>query len=326
MFTGGLLAAGLGAIIVSWASPWPAVLIMRRLFERQADETAREMARYVPKGGIAARLNVRYGDRGKETTLDVFAPLVSRDPLPGVIWIHRGGWISGTRKHVGPYARIIASHGYVAIALNYTTAPEATYPTALRQLNTAIAFVIRHASEYGIDAGRIILAGDSAGAQLASQLANLVTNEKFAKRMSITPALTPAQLRGVVLNCGIFDVSGMPKVVGINGWGFRIALWAYLDKKDWSHTSGGIQMCSINYATADFPPTWISGGNGDALTAVQSKPFAARLSSLGVPVTSVFYRDRHVPPMPHEYQFHLRFKEARAALASTLDFLGHVTG
>jgi acetyl esterase/lipase len=325
VFTGGLLLAGVGAIIVSWASPWPAVLIMRRLFERQADETAREMAGHIPKGGIAALLNVQYGDGDKNTTMDVFAPIVSRSPLPAVVWIHGGGWISGSRKHVGPYARIIAWNGYVAVALNYTTAPEAIYPTALRELNSALEFLVRHAADYGIDPERIILAGDSAGAQLASQLANLVTNPKFARRMSLTPALSPEQLRGVVLNCGIYDVSGIPKVVGINGWGFRIALWAYLDKKDWSHTSGGIQMCSINYATADFPPTWISGGNGDALTTVQSKPFAARLTSLGVPVTSVFFRDRHLPRVPHEYQFHLGLREARAALASTVDFLGRVS-
>jgi acetyl esterase/lipase len=321
----GLLAAGVGAIIVSWASPWPAVLIMRRLFERGAEETVREMVPRVPKGRLESRLHVQYGDGGDDTTLDLFAPIRSRGALPVVVWIHGGAWISGSKEHVAPYAKIIASHDYVAVSLNYTVAPNATYPTALNQLNSAIGFLDRHAAEFGIDPSRFILAGDSAGAQLASELANVVTNPSFAESTGIRPAISPAQLRGAILNCGIFDVSGIPKVVGINGWGFRIALWAYVGKKDWSRTPSGVQMSSINFVTPLFPPTWISGGNGDPLTTVQSKPFAARLRELGVSVTTLFFHNNHVPPVPHEYQFHLNLKEARAALESTLTFIRQVT-
>ena len=48
----------------------------------------------------------------------------------------------------------------------------------------------------------------------------------------------------------------------------------------------------------------------------------ARLESLGVPVTSVFYPADETPALEHEYQFHLDHAAARAALASTLRFLG----
>jgi hypothetical protein len=52
---------------------------------------------------------------------------------------------------------------------------------------------------------------------------------------------------------------------------------------------------------------------------------AARLQSLGVHVTSVFYPAGEEPPLPHEYQFHLKQAAARAALTSTVEFLTSVT-
>ena len=284
------------------------------------------MVPYAPTRGIDAKLDVPYGDGGIDTTLDVFSPEGTAGPLPTVVWIHGGAWISGHKEDVNPYAEIIASHGYITVSVNYTVAPEQKYPVAVKQLNTALGFLISHADEYNIDTNRIVVAGDSAGAQLTSQLANMVTNPPFAKTMDIKPALLPKQLAGVILNCGIYDVSGIPDAPGIGGWGFRISLWAYLGKRDWAHTAGGEQMSTIDYVTSDFPRTWISGGNDDPLTASQSKPLAAKLRELGVPVTSVFYEQDHVPALPHEYQFHLDFQEAKDALDSTLSFLESVTG
>ena len=88
---------------------------------------------------------------------------------------------------------------------------------------------------------------------------------------------------------------------------------------------GDVTAATLDDVTADFPPTWISGGNADPLTDAQSKPFAARLTTLGVPVTSVFYDEGHVPALPHEYQFHLDRADAQTALDSTLAFLDSVT-
>lgn len=84
-------------------------------------------------------------------------------------------------------------------------------------------------------------------------------------------------------------------------------------------------MSTLDYVTADFPQTWISGGNADPLTANQSQPFAAKLQGLGVPVTTVFYPENHEPALQHEYQFKLEGADAQSALTSTIDFLKSVT-
>jgi len=319
------LAAGIVFAVVAYLSPWPAALLIRAMFESNAAKTVTEMLPYVPDHGIDETLDVAYAGTGADTTFDAFSPSGSTGPLPAVVWIHGGAWISGAKENVDPYAKIIAARGYTTVALNYTVAPEATYPTALTQLNTALGYLVAHAAELRIDPSRIIIAGDSAGAQYTAQLATLITSPMYAATVGITPTLSRGQLRAVVLDCGIYDVSGIPNAPGIGGWGFRTALWAYLGMKGWSTTPGGAQMSTLDDVTADFPPTWISGGNADPLTAAQSKPFAARLTTLGVPVTSVFYDEGHVPALPHEYQFHLDLVDAQTALDSTLAFLDSVT-
>ena len=320
-----LLAVIVGITIFALLSPWPAALLIRSLFEKGAQETVDEMLPYVPDSGIDETLDVAYADEGANTTFDVFSPSDSTGPLPTVVWIHGGAWISGQKENVDPYARILASHGYTTVSLNYTISPETSYPTALEQLNTALGYLVDNADDLRIDPTRIVIAGDSAGAQYTSQLATMITNPDYAQLVGITPSLAPEQLRAVILNCGIYDVSGIPNEPGVGGWGFRIALWAYLGERDWQDSPGDREMSTLDHVTADFPQTWISGGNGDPLTPTQSKPLAARLTELGVPVTSVFYPDDHVPSLPHEYQFHLDFEDAQTALDSTVEFLGSVT-
>jgi len=316
-------AVGVAAVAVAVLTPWPAALVIRAVFEKDGADTVAEMQRHVPDVPLQQTLDVSTGVQG--AAFDAFSPAGLDGPLPTVVWIHGGAWISGSKETVRPYAQILATQGYTTIAVDYTVSPEVQYPVALEQLNATLGYLVEHADELRIDPTRIVLAGDSAGANLASQLAVLTTNPAMAAELGIEPSLRPEQLRGIVLDCGIYDVSGVATAPGIGGWGFRVALWAYLGERDWSGTAGAREMSTLDWVTADFPSTWISGGNGDPLTASQSKPLAERLTGLGVPVTELFYADDHEPELPHEYQFHLDLEDARAALDSTLAFLAEVT-
>lgn len=319
-----LLGAGIGVVAWWLLSPVPAALAIRALFDRDAQKTVAEMEPYVPEG-VTARLGEAYG-AGPDEEFDVFTPAGISGSLPTIVWIHGGAWISGSKENVDPYARILADRGFTVVTLDYPYGPEHPYPGSVESLASALGFLVDHANEYGIDPDRIVIAGDSAGSNLTSQLALVVTNPDYAALLGITPPLSPEQLHGVVLTCGIYDVSGIPDAPGLGGWGFRIALWAYLGERDWSHTAGGDEMSTIDYVTADFPATWITGGNGDPLTPNQSVPLADRLRGLGVDVTDLFYADDHEPALPHEYQFHLDFDDARAALEQIVSFAERVTG
>jgi len=320
-----VLVAVLVVSIIASATPWPPALLIRSVFEKGARDTVAEMEPYVPDLAFDEKTGIVYGDAGADTSLDVIRPPGATEPLPVVVWIHGGAWISGESSNVVPYLKILAAEGYAGVALNYTLGPEAAYPTAVQQLNDALGYLTDHAAELGLDADRIVLAGDSAGAQLASQIAVLTTNPEYATLLGIEPALRPAQLVGTILNCGVYDLRAMSDLNGIAGWGFKIALWAYTGTKDWSVESPGTTMSTIDFVTADFPPTFISGGNGDGLTWIESVPMSNRMRDAGVDVTSLFWAADHEPALPHEYQFHLDYDEAQTALAETLAFLKTVT-
>lgn len=306
---------------VASSTPWPSALTIRAVFAKGAAETVAEMTPYVPTSGVHARLGVRDGSGSPDTSFDVFQPDTGTEALPTVVWVHGGAWISGASADVDPYLRILASHGYTTVGLNYTVGPEAVYPTAVTQLNDALAYLNANAARFRIDPTRIVLAGDSAGAQLASQLAVLTTNPEYAQLMGIRPALRSDQLAAVILNCGVYDLGALADLTGIGAWGFKTALWSYAGTKDWSQTYVGTTMSTIDHVTPAFPPTYISGGNGDPLTWMESVPMARALQQQGVEVTSLFWSAGHEPALPHEYQFHLHFADAQHALAKTLQFL-----
>jgi len=307
--------------IVGTVTPWPSAMLIRSVFTKGGDDTAAEMDKHVPDTKLSEQLDVAYADDGADTTMDVFRPASATGALPTVVWIHGGAWISGSKENVDPYMRILAAEGYTTIAVNYTIGPEGVYPLAVHQVNEALAYIDANAAELGVDPTQIVLAGDSAGGQLASQMATLVTSPDYAEILDITPAIDADQLVATVLNCGVYDLAALAELDGVIGWGFKSAMWAYSGTRTWAEDSTGATMSTIDWVTADFPATYISGGNGDGLTWLQSIPMAKRLEALGVEVTTQFWPANHEPALPHEYQFHLDMPDAQTALQKTIDFL-----
>ncbi|HWA19691.1 MAG TPA: hypothetical protein VG757_11920 [Devosia sp.] len=74
------------------------------------------------------------------------------------------------------------------------------------------------------------------------------------------------------------------------------------------------------YVTPEFPPAYISSGNGDPL-APQALRLAVRLRELGVDTDSLFFPDDLTPALPHEYQFNLDRKEGVQSFGAMLAFL-----
>lgn len=319
-----LVAIVIVVAVIGAITPRPSAMLIRGVFEQGAATTVAEMNRHLPETPVSERLDVPYADEDV-TTMDVFTTAEAGELLPTVVWVHGGAWISGSKADVAPYLQILAAEGYTTIGLNYSLGPEAEYPTAVRQLNEALAYIDTHAAELGVDRGKIVLAGDSAGAQLASQLAVLTTNEEYAHLLGMKPSLLPTQLSGLVLNCGVYDLRAMAEIEGLVAWGFQVSLWAYTGTKNWSASSAGATMSTIDFVNADLPPTFISGGNGDALTWLQSVPMARAIQDAGAEVTSLFWPMDHAPALPHEYQFHLDLPEAQAALEATIQYLDRVT-
>lgn len=326
-----LLAIILLIVIAFRVSPWPGALIIRADFEQNGQKVVKAMEHHAPTSGIATIADQQYSTGKADTTLDVYMPesiQKTSQKLPVLIWTHGGAWLSGDKSNIAPYLKLISQKGYITVSLNYSLAPSKSYPTQIQQLNAAHAYIQSNAERFHADINKVMFAGDSAGSQLSAQMAALITNPVYASEVGITPSLQPEQLKGVILNCGIYRMEllaypnpGLSKLIG---WGNDVTVWAYSGTHDFS--SPVIREMSPYYhITKEFPATYISGGNGDPLTEAQSKPLADKLSSLGVKVTPLFYESNHTPSLPHEYQFNLDTQDGQNALQHTLQFMNAQT-
>ena len=321
-----ILAVLLVLAVAGWAalrlSPWPSVLAIRWAFDRGSEQASAALEKHVPTG-VEARTGLRYDDADPDATLDLYLPAGRTGPLPVVAWIHGGGFVSGRKEDIGNYARILAGRGFAVASIDYTLAPTARWPAPTRQANAALGWLRTHAGELGIDPSRFVLAGDSAGAQIAAELANATTSPAHASRIGLAPALPADALAGALLYCGPYDVA----LIRGNGpaAGFlRTVLWSYFGNRE--ATGPQTDAFSVSrHVTGAFPPAFISAGNGDPLTP-HSQALAQALQQRGVRVQTLFFPQDHSPALPHEYQFDLDNAAGRQALEASVAFLESLRG
>lgn len=312
-----------GSLLVS---PWPFVLMIRRQFAKGGEQLAATLMKDAPVD-IVAMSDVRYA-ADRDALLDVYVPASAASAgrrLPTVIWTHGGAFVGGSKEEMGGYLRRIADAGFTVVSIRYTLAPEARYPTPVRQLLQALAFLRENADRYHVDPDRLVLAGDSAGAQISAQAAAIVTSDDYAKKMRITPTVEPEQLRGVVLCCGVFDLAmvdpSSPFRTLITAVG-----WAYSGRRKFREDEEFLASVSVfEHVTPSFPPAFLTVGNVDPL-ASQSVALAKRLESDNIDVETLFYPPDHQPALDHEYQFDLSTEEARTALDRIIAFVRRVSG
>src|SRR5262249_2103530 len=108
------------------------------------------------------------GDRAH--LLDVYRPTSSDGPLPVVLYVHGGGFRILSKDTHWVMGLSFASKGYLVFNINYRLAPRAPFPAALEDTCAAFAWVVRHAARWNGDVGRMVLAGESAGANLVTAL------------------------------------------------------------------------------------------------------------------------------------------------------------
>ena len=298
-------------------SPWPSVLLIRNGFGNMDEEVVTSVAPFVPKG-ISAQHGLNYAPGERDTLFDIFAPESAKESLPAVIWVHGGGFVAGSRSGLDGYLRMLAGRGYVTAALDYTRAPEAKFPTPVRQTNLALAHILANAKRFNIDPARIFLAGDSAGAQIAAQTALVLSDQNYARQLGIAPGMKRSALRGVVLFCGGFDPA-MVNWAGPYGDFMRVVIWSYFGTRD-PDDPRVAQMAVTPHVTATYPRAFISAGNADPLVP-QSVALADALRRRGVKVDTLLFPKDYKPPLPHEYQLLFSTKEAHLAFDRMVAFL-----
>ena len=285
---------------------WCPPAISLRLFRLSSELTnaiqTADLRRRAPDSGVAVRTDLSYGAEAS-ARFDLVLP-EGPGPHPWVLWVHGGGWHFGDKRDVLPYVEMLAARGFAGAAVNYPLAPRAGYPAAPRAVEDALEHLLAHAAEHGLDPERVVLAGDSVGAQLVGEVA----------------ATGKHRLAGLVLFCGIFDPVGLDDSNRMFEAVLESAMWSVTGSRSWQDSAACAAMTVVDRVTADFPPTFLSAGNQDPLTRRQTPPMARRLTELGVDLDE-YYPGDEAEPCFHEYQMRLGTKAGAEAFERLVAFL-----
>jgi acetyl esterase len=258
-----------------------------------------EMHQVEIAAGLLARLYIPPGPEGR---------------LPLLVYLHGGGWVAGSVVTHDPFCRLLSEAAAVAIAsIEYRMAPEHPYPAALDDTLAAVQWARRHAGEWGGDASRLALGGDSAGANLAAVVAS---------RLCATGGKLP--LSALLLLYPVTDSpeAGHPSYIeNATGYGLEANTMRWF----WQQYAPGVSPADPGVSPLQLhtlpalPPTLVTTAEYDVLRD-EGLAYAQKLAGLGVAVTHL-----HAPDMHHNFPVHpatvARFPQCEAALTRIAGWL-----
>ncbi|WP_426572793.1 alpha/beta hydrolase fold domain-containing protein [Aquihabitans sp. McL0605] len=289
----------------------------RTMVQRRAASAAlarRGGALVMPKGPEPAQQrDVVIPVDGGQIVVRLYVPHVA-GPVPLYVFLHGGGWCIGTLDERDPRCRTISAGANCVVAsVDYRMAPENAYPTPPEDCYAALVWLSEHADELGIDATRIGIGGESAGANLAAAVC-LMARDRSG------PAL-----RHQWLDVPAVDLTmSQPSIHSVPD-GYLLDLDIILEFRE--AYLGSLDRMTEPYASplladdlSGLPPAWIMSCEFDKLRD-DGVAYASALKEAGVPVESQILKG-HVHPsfaftrlIPSAKAYE---REAIAALAKAL--------
>jgi acetyl esterase/lipase len=144
--------------------------------------------------GVSETRNLSYGSHERQK-LDLYEPQEPNDAKKAVVFIHGGGWETGSKNLHRFIGRSWAQRDCVVAIPNYRLAPDFNYPDQMEDVSGSISW-LRNNHE-GFD-GEIFLAGHSAGAHLASLVG-------FSREWRGEAGLRSDEIQALVLLAGVYQ-------------------------------------------------------------------------------------------------------------------------
>lgn len=270
------------------------------MFNLRASKGDRERDALIPlPDGVTEYRDIAYGSHGRDSLLDVYLPEGTAAPLPTMVNIHGGGYVYGSKEIYRRYGMDMAKRGFAFVNFNYRLAPKWKFPTPLFDTNAVMEWIVRNAERYHLDPDRIILVGDSAGAQLASQYAVIQTNPRYASLFAMKSA--KIHIRALGLNCGMYDMVAQASALPRKG----LAL-DYLGKK---LPADDPRFRVLENITETYPPAFITTSCHDFLR-VHAQPMYQFLTEKGIPCRWKCYGTEEDETVGHVFHVNIRLPEA----------------
>ncbi|WP_458096627.1 alpha/beta hydrolase [Roseomonas sp. WA12] len=251
---------------------------------------ALEMANTNPQRVIGSQEDMTLSTLPNPLVARLYRPIPANNaPLPLIVYFHGGGWVVANIDTYDASARALCVEtGALVLSINYRQGPEFRFPSAHDDANVAYAWAVRNAATLNADPNRIVLAGESAGG-------NLAINAAIYARDSGLPAPRAMAL--------IYPVAGTDLTTPSYN-DFAVAKPLSKASMQWfvqNYTRGpqDLQDPRLDvYRRAELaglPPTIIVNAEIDPLQS-DGELLAARLTAAGVPVNRRLY-----PGVTHEF-------------------------
>jgi acetyl esterase/lipase len=216
---------------------------------------------------------------------------------PVMVAVHGGGWQQGDRssyRYWGPY---LAREGIALFSIEYRlSAPrKATFPQAFHDVRAAVQFVRAKASEFGLDAERVGVMGDSAGGHLACLVALAGDLPAFAGAYGEdAQAGVSTAVKAVVSIYGVYDLTAQ--------WNFDLKsrprdsiVEKFIGKSPIEDRRNFFDASPLSYATSrgNAPGFLLAWGTADDIVdpTTQALPFRDALKQAGYYVRTVVLTD-----------------------------------
>lgn len=275
--------------------------------------------------GVELVRNVPYLSTGRRGhLLDVYIPRGGGGPA--LLYVHGGAFALLSKETHRVMALAFARRGYTVFLVNYRIGPRHRYPAPLEDAASALAWVMEHAHEYGADAGRIILAGESAGGNLVTALSYIATHPRPEPLAKALFERHPP-IAAVLAVYGFLDLEDLERFRNPNmPWYIRRliidAATAYVGRPVKVRARLSPLASPLRLLSADpppdarpLPPFFIACGTRDPLL-VDSRKLHAVLDARGVPNELSIH-----PEEIHGFNAMLWRREARAMWRSAYGFL-----
>lgn len=287
----------------------------------ESAESAENEGDIAPVPFLPTYRNVPYteADQARQT-LDIYLPLERDETMPVIVMVHGGGFVFGDKFTMNAPARHFAARGYAVIAPTYRLAPDHTYPAAVEDAFCAFAWVYQHAEALNLDVNRLILMGESAGANLVALLGTVDDPAPYlgdcphalpddATPQAVVAYYMPADLS----SCDCIAAKQMAAVyLGVDP--------AALDLEEQIRQRFA-EASPLAWVGPDEPPFLLIHGDQDNLVAPsESEAYAQRLREMGNQVEMV-----SIEGAGHGFFSDVRAPHSQRALQAVADFLAELT-
>jgi len=201
---------------------------------------------------------------GLQLKLDIYRPINIKERSPGILQIHGGGWITGSKRQASSFLVRMASQGWVCYSITHRFSPKVVFPEHLIDVKRALKWIRTNADEHGLDKNFIIAKGGSSGAHLASLMALTQNQSEFQPGFE----KIDTSIQGCVPLYGVFDFIGS----------FDEKTPFPAKSKLLKKVCGGIpkkkpncykKITPANWISMDTPPFFILQGETDSLISVE---------------------------------------------------------